>query len=109
MGLSNSLDALFAQEERALRSRKGYVTIDTKQNGVRFRSSELLSANASYLNARKGYEDAQENIAKMIVEIAGSVFPGARHKAKLFFLFSLFPPLGRSLMTSLVVRVVSAE
>ncbi|KAG0430767.1 hypothetical protein HPB47_022391 [Ixodes persulcatus] len=58
-------------EERALRSRKGYVVIDTKQNGVRFRSPDLLSSNASYLDTRKAYEEAQQSIAKMIVDIAG--------------------------------------
>ncbi|KAM7306875.1 DNA mismatch repair protein Msh2 [Ixodes scapularis] len=59
------------KEERALRSRKGYVVIDTKQNGVRFRSPDLLSSNASYLDTRKAYEEAQQSIAKMIVDIAG--------------------------------------
>ncbi|XP_040077010.2 DNA mismatch repair protein Msh2 [Ixodes scapularis] len=59
------------KEERALRSRKGYVVIDTKQNGVRFRSPDLLSSNASYLDTRRAYEEAQQSIAKMIVDIAG--------------------------------------
>ncbi|CAN7988646.1 unnamed protein product, partial [Ixodes hexagonus] len=59
------------KEEPALRSRKGYLVIDTKQNGVRFRSPDLLSTNAGYLDTRKAYEEAQQSITKMIVEIAG--------------------------------------
>lgn len=58
------------KEEPALRSRKSYIVIDTKQNGVRFRSPDLLSANSGYMDTRKAYEEAQQNIAKMIVEIA---------------------------------------
>lgn len=58
------------KEEPALRSRKGYTTIDTKQNGVRFRSGPLTEANERFLGSRKAYDQAQEGIAKMIVEIA---------------------------------------
>lgn len=58
------------KEEPALRFRKGYTTIDTKQNGVRFRNASLASANSRFLEARAAYDRAQEGIAKSIVEIA---------------------------------------
>lgn len=58
------------KEEKALRGKTRYMTIDTKQNGVRFRSPGMQSLNTSYLSTRKSYDEAQENIVKMIVEIA---------------------------------------
>ncbi|XP_077488845.1 DNA mismatch repair protein spel1 [Amblyomma americanum] len=58
------------KEEPALRSCKNYTTIDTKQNGVRFRNEDLAATNVRFLEARAAYDRAQEGITKLIVEIA---------------------------------------
>ncbi|XP_064489265.1 DNA mismatch repair protein Msh2-like [Ornithodoros turicata] len=58
------------KEEKVLRGKSTYSIIDTKQNGVRFRSPDMHSVNDTYLSTKKSYDEAQEGIVKMMVEIA---------------------------------------
>ncbi|XP_022245437.1 DNA mismatch repair protein Msh2-like [Limulus polyphemus] len=58
------------REEKALRNRKDFFTIDTKQNGVRFHNSLLRQLNAKYVAIRLDYEKQQKNVVDMIMDIA---------------------------------------
>ncbi|XP_076317176.1 DNA mismatch repair protein Msh2-like isoform X2 [Tachypleus tridentatus] len=58
------------KEEKALRNRKDFFTIDTKQNGVRFHNSLLRQLNEKYVAIRLEYEKQQKTVVDMIMDIA---------------------------------------
>ena len=59
------------QEEKALRNNKNYITIDTKQNGVRFHNKAVQQLNEEYMKAKDDYGEQQKSVVAEVVNIAG--------------------------------------
>ena len=60
------------QEEKALRNNKNYITIDTKQNGVRFHNKAVQQLNEEYMRAKDDYAEQQKSVVAEVVNIAGT-------------------------------------
>ncbi|ELU00339.1 hypothetical protein CAPTEDRAFT_184281 [Capitella teleta] len=58
------------KDEKNLRNNKKYTTIDTKTNGVRFRSSPLRQLNDEYLGVKADYMEQQKSVLVEIINIA---------------------------------------
>lgn len=58
------------KEEKALRNNKNYITIDTKNNGVRFHNNAVKQLNEDYLKAKEEYSEQQKSIVAEIISIA---------------------------------------
>ncbi|GFW65645.1 DNA mismatch repair protein Msh2 [Trichonephila clavipes] len=63
---------LTLKEERFVRNRKDYITIDTRSSGVRFQTVTLKEKNEKYCNLRKDYEEMQKEIVDNMVEVSAS-------------------------------------
>ncbi|XP_023233110.1 DNA mismatch repair protein Msh2-like [Centruroides sculpturatus] len=57
------------KEEKALR-KKNYITIDAKNNGVRFHNAMLRKLNEKYVSLRLEYETHQKSVIELIIGIA---------------------------------------
>ncbi|KAJ4452329.1 hypothetical protein ANN_03854 [Periplaneta americana] len=58
------------KEEKVLRNKKDYQTLDTNKSGVRFRSPALAELNSEYVQARDSYSEQQKAVVTEIVSIA---------------------------------------
>lgn len=54
-----------------LRNNKNYITIDTKNNGVRFHNNPLKKMNEEFMQTKEDYNDQQKSVVAEIVTIAG--------------------------------------
>ncbi|KAK3090565.1 hypothetical protein FSP39_012731 [Pinctada imbricata] len=58
------------KEEKALRNNKNYITIDTKNNGVRFHNNAVRTLNDEYMSAKQEYAEQQKSVVSEIINIA---------------------------------------
>ncbi|XP_065316531.1 DNA mismatch repair protein Msh2-like isoform X2 [Gordionus sp. m RMFG-2023] len=58
------------KDEKCLRNNKKYTTIDTNNNGVRFKDSKLDTLNLSYMQTKADYEEHQKIVVDEIMNIA---------------------------------------
>ena len=56
-----------------MRNNKNYITIDTKQNGVRFHNKAVQQLNQDYMRAKDEYAEQQKSVVVEVVNIAGIV------------------------------------
>ena len=54
-----------------MRNNKNYITIDTKQNGVRFHNKAVQQLNEEYMRAKDEYAEQQKSVVVEVVNIAG--------------------------------------
>ena len=59
------------QEEKKLRGKKDYTTLDTKKDGVRFTSSALRELNDQFQALKQAYESVQQKLAEEVIKVAG--------------------------------------
>ncbi|XP_067950413.1 DNA mismatch repair protein Msh2-like [Watersipora subatra] len=62
---------LTRKDEKVLRNNKNFETIDTKKDGVRFRSQPLSKLNAKHVDLKKSYQDLQNDVVTEIMKVAG--------------------------------------
>ncbi|XP_041352599.1 DNA mismatch repair protein Msh2-like [Gigantopelta aegis] len=58
------------KDEKCLRNNKNYITIDTKNNGVRFHNNALRKMNEEYMQAKEDYNEQQKSVVAEIISIA---------------------------------------
>lgn len=60
------------KEEKTIRNKKGYTTIDSNKSGVRFTNQKLTSLNEDFVSIRDQYFQQQKSVVSEIIGIAGS-------------------------------------
>ncbi|XP_012264178.2 DNA mismatch repair protein Msh2 [Athalia rosae] len=58
------------KEEKALRNKKGYTTIDSNKAGVRFTNQKLTNLNEEFISVRDQYFQQQKSVVAEIIKIA---------------------------------------
>ncbi|KAJ8314931.1 hypothetical protein KUTeg_007081 [Tegillarca granosa] len=61
---------VLSSEEKVLRNNKNYITIDTKNNGVRFHNNPLKKLNEEFMQTKDDYNEQQKSVVAEIVTIA---------------------------------------
>ncbi|XP_046629416.1 DNA mismatch repair protein Msh2 isoform X1 [Neodiprion virginianus] len=58
------------KEEKSIRNKKGYTTIDSNKSGVRFTNQKLTSLNEDFISVRDQYLEEQKSVISEIINIA---------------------------------------
>ncbi|XP_065184148.1 DNA mismatch repair protein Msh2-like isoform X2 [Sycon ciliatum] len=58
------------KDEKSLRNARGFITIDTNKNGVRFTSPDLKSANTELQQLQDTYNSLQSTLAAEVLKVA---------------------------------------
>ncbi|XP_046847802.1 DNA mismatch repair protein Msh2-like isoform X2 [Xenia sp. Carnegie-2017] len=59
------------KEEKKLRGKKPYITLETKKDGVRFTTSVLRRINEEFRVLKNTYDDVQSKLADEVLKVAG--------------------------------------
>lgn len=62
------------QNEKDLRDKKKYKTLDAVKGGVRFTTEKLTELNLDFSEARKSYEEQQKSIVDEVIRVARKKF-----------------------------------
>ncbi len=63
------------KDERALRSKKNYIPLETRKDGVRFTLPEMKSLSRGYSQAMSSYRSTQAIIESKSIEVAATFLP----------------------------------
>lgn len=61
------------QNEKNLRDKKNYTTLDAVKGGVRFTTEKLKALNLDFSEARKSYEEQQKSIVDEAIRVARKI------------------------------------